>query len=196
MKQLTIAEVADYLRRKDEALQADDLSGEFECFYSIVCDPDGLVAHSTGASYEAQFSYHAEYLEDLLSNLEDEYGDDSEAAWDAWCTRQADSQTLDNPDFRKAVQDLTDQANAWLAERIQTMSAYDYQELRDKAMETRNQKDIDALGEWLEVYGMDSWNGDVFDIDGGYSLRPILKPSSCDDSGEPIQWDAVGYDLV
>lgn len=76
------------------------------------------------------------------------------------------------------------------------MSAYDYQELRDKAMETRDQKDIDALGAWLEVYGMDSWNGEVFDIDDGYSLRPILKPSSWDDSGEPIQWDTVGYELV
>lgn len=117
MKQLTIEEVADYLRRKDEALQADDLSGEFECFYSIVCDPDGLVTHPTGDFDEAQFSYHAEYLEELLSSLEDEYGDDSEAAWEAWCERQADSETLDNPDFRKAVQDLTDQANAWFSSK-------------------------------------------------------------------------------
>lgn len=75
------------------------------------------------------------------------------------------------------------------------MSAYDYQELREKAMNTRDQKDIDALGEWLEVYGMDSWNGEVFDIDGGYSLRPIQKAVDFDESGEPIQWENVGYEL-
>ena len=36
------------------------------------------------------------------------------------------------------------------------MSEYDYQELRAKAMETRDQKDIDALGEWMERFGMDA----------------------------------------
>ena len=75
------------------------------------------------------------------------------------------------------------------------MSAYDYQELRDKAMETRDQKDIDALGEWMEVYGMDSWNGEVFDIDGGYSLRPIQKAVDFEDNGDPIQRETVGYEL-
>lgn len=75
------------------------------------------------------------------------------------------------------------------------MSAYDYQELRDKAMKTRDQKDIDALGEWMEVYGMDSWNGEVFDIDDGYSLRPIQKAVDFEDNGDPIQWETVGYEL-
>lgn len=75
------------------------------------------------------------------------------------------------------------------------MSAYDYQELRDKAMETRDQKDIDALGEWMEVYGTDSWNGEVFDIDEGYSLRPIQKAVEFDENGEPVQWETVQYEL-
>ena len=75
------------------------------------------------------------------------------------------------------------------------MSAYDYQELRDKAMETRDQKYIDALGEWMEVYGMDSWNGEEFDIDGGYSLRPIQKAVAFEDNGDPFQWETVGYEL-
>lgn len=75
------------------------------------------------------------------------------------------------------------------------MSTYDYQELRDKATETRDQKDIDALGEWMEVYGMDSWNGEVFDIDGGYSLRPIQKAVDFEDNGEPVQWETVRYEL-
>lgn len=47
----------------------------------------------------------------------------------------------------------------------------------------------------MEVYGMDSWNGEVFDIDGGYSLRPIQKPVAFEDSGEPYQWETVGYEL-
>lgn len=76
------------------------------------------------------------------------------------------------------------------------MSEYDYQELRAKAMETRDQKDIDALGEWMERFGMDYWNGEVFDIDEGYSLRPVQKAVDFDDEGEPIQWETVCYKLV
>lgn len=40
------------------------------------------------------------------------------------------------------------------------MTRYDYEELRAKALETRTQEDIDALGEWFSRYGMDSWNGE------------------------------------
>lgn len=75
------------------------------------------------------------------------------------------------------------------------MSAYDYQELREKALSTRNQQDINALGEWMQRYGMDSWNGEEFDIDDGYSLRPIQKPVAFEDDGEPYQWDIIGYEL-
>lgn len=76
------------------------------------------------------------------------------------------------------------------------MSYYDYQELRARAMETRSTEDINALGEWMDNYGMDDWNGEVFDIGDGYSLRPIYEPYSFDDNGEPDQWDTVGYELI
>lgn len=109
-------EVANYLHKNDTALLADSMSGDFECWYSILVNDDGLVEHPTGADDEAKFDYHADYLEDLLDDLEDEYAD-KDAAGEAWCDHQSNSETLDNPNFREAVKDLTDQANAWLSER-------------------------------------------------------------------------------
>ena len=75
------------------------------------------------------------------------------------------------------------------------MNAYDYKELRDRAFKTRTQEDINALGEWMDLYGQDYWNGEVYDIDDGYSLRPILKAVEFEDNGEPCQWDVVGYEI-
>lgn len=68
-------EVANYLHKNDTALLADSMSGDFECWYSILVNDDGLVEHPTGADDEAKFDYHADYLEDLLDDLEDEYAD-------------------------------------------------------------------------------------------------------------------------
>lgn len=111
-KKLTVAQVADYLCNNDTALQADSLSGSFECMYKIICNSDGLVNHPTGAYDEMQFSCQAEYLEEMLKKLEEE--NDGYEAWEKWVEKLDDFQTLANPDFYEVVQNLTDQANDWL----------------------------------------------------------------------------------
>lgn len=55
------------------------------------------------------------------------------------------------------------------------MTRYDYEELKNKALKTNNQEDINALGEWFENYGMEFWNGEYYEIDSNNSIYPIYK---------------------
>lgn len=75
------------------------------------------------------------------------------------------------------------------------MGRYDFKELRENALNTRSQDDIDALGEWFDHYGKMCWNGEVYDADGFY-IKPVYTPIAFEDSGEPCDWDVVGYDLI
>lgn len=76
------------------------------------------------------------------------------------------------------------------------MSIYDYKELKERALSpSATQEDINALGEWFERYGDRYWNGEVYDIENGISIRPISAPYEIDDDGEAISWETVGYEL-
>ena len=71
------------------------------------------------------------------------------------------------------------------------MNRYSYEELAAKALKTREQNDIDALGEWFANYGTPFWNGEVYYIDGTHSIRPIYKPME----GYDDQYEISGYEL-
>lgn len=62
---------------------------------------------------------------------------------------------------------------------------YDYKELREKLNGTYTQKDVNALGDWFEQYGLDYWNGDYYDAD-GFHLYPVYND---DGSAEYIALD-------
>lgn len=68
------------------------------------------------------------------------------------------------------------------------MDQYDYKELCGKALAfDATQKDINALGEWFHVYGMNYWNGENFYIDPYHVLFPIYKEVDYDD------FEVIGY---
>lgn len=69
------------------------------------------------------------------------------------------------------------------------MSRYDYAELRAAAMDTRSQEDLDNLASWLIQHGMIYWNGEAFDIDDGYMLRPVYE--TFDDAVSICRWEIV-----
>ncbi len=64
---------------------------------------------------------------------------------------------------------------------------YDYEELRERAIETREQEDLERLADWLEQYGADCWNGECWDIE-CWTLWPIYV-----DTGEELV--LAGYEL-
>lgn len=54
------------------------------------------------------------------------------------------------------------------------MNKYSYDELKGKALGADATKaDINELGKWFWLYGSQFWNGEVYDIDGAHSLKPI-----------------------
>ena len=69
----------------------------------------------------------------------------------------------------------------------------EYEELKQKAL-TGEQKDINALGKWFELYGDRYWNGEFYSINGEYHLYPIYD-EELDEDGELIQSEIVGYEL-
>lgn len=71
------------------------------------------------------------------------------------------------------------------------MTYYDYKELREKAMETRAQADIDALADWMQHYGERHWNGETYDIDDGYRLRPIYELADAENE----EYEIVGWEI-
>lgn len=70
---------------------------------------------------------------------------------------------------------------------------YDYSELREKAIHG-TQADVDALGEWFELYGNRYWNGECYDADDGYRL---FKKLEChyDEDGELDFCETAGYEF-
>ena len=52
------------------------------------------------------------------------------------------------------------------------MTRYDYQELREKAIENPTFENLEALADWLRNYDMNSWNGEFWNIDDGQKSAP------------------------
>lgn len=53
---------------------------------------------------------------------------------------------------------------------------YLYKELVTRALSAKGtREDIARLAEWYEKYGERYWNGEYYQIDGRYILRPIYK---------------------
>ena len=68
---------------------------------------------------------------------------------------------------------------------------YFYEELRAAAVAPGATKaDLDALGRWFEQFGMDCWNGECWDADGGLRLYPIVEWDE-----ELDQGTTVGYEF-
>lgn len=75
------------------------------------------------------------------------------------------------------------------------MTIYDYEELKIKALVAdATQEDINALGEWFDLYGYDYWNGEYFRIEDGKRIYPIYK-EELDEDGELEQADVIGYEI-
>ena len=73
------------------------------------------------------------------------------------------------------------------------MTAYDYAELREAAINHMNDdKATDTardLADWLEYYGEGrGWNGEWWDIE-GYRLVPVYEEV------EPDEWDLVRWEV-
>lgn len=62
------------------------------------------------------------------------------------------------------------------------MNAYNYKELREKALSTTaTTENRLELFNWMEQYAMNEWNGECFDIDEGLSLYPIYEINDDDE---------------
>lgn len=72
------------------------------------------------------------------------------------------------------------------------MNEYRYEELREAATKNPTDENLAALGEWLQQYGDDSWNGEEWDIDEGRLLRPVYGQEPDEYGSVPL----VGYDLL
>ena len=71
------------------------------------------------------------------------------------------------------------------------MTRYDYQELREKAIENPTFENLEALADWLSNYDMNSWNGEFWDIDDGQRLYPIYG-----DEDENGYFPIVNYEIA
>lgn len=74
------------------------------------------------------------------------------------------------------------------------MSRYSYHELRRRAVETGLREDLNALGQWFELYGTEFWNGECFDADDGLRLYRI-EEAHFDENGEFDYADVIGYEF-
>ena len=71
-----------------------------------------------------------------------------------------------------------------------SINRYSYQELSKKALsDSATQEDVNNLGQWFDLYGMDFWNGKCFSIDSEHDLYPIYAPADND------QYDIIGYEI-
>lgn len=71
-------------------------------------------------------------------------------------------------------------------------SYYDYKNLRDKAVEfDATQEDVDALGEWFELYGERYWSGEYYEVEGDHNLfrKMVLADPETGD------YEVVGYEF-
>lgn len=58
---------------------------------------------------------------------------------------------------------------------MKTINRYDYEELKNAAIETNSKEDIENLVEWFEKFGNAFWNGEYYEIDNNMSLRPVYN---------------------
>lgn len=70
------------------------------------------------------------------------------------------------------------------------MTRYDYQELREKAINNPTFENLEALADWLSNYDINSWNGEFWDID-GLRLYPIFG-----DEDENGCFPIVNYEIA
>lgn len=67
---------------------------------------------------------------------------------------------------------------------------YNYKKIRDTAINNPTRENLERLYNWLEQYDDGrGWNGEEWDCDDGYSLRPIYKEVAED------EWEIVDYEL-
>lgn len=72
---------------------------------------------------------------------------------------------------------------------------YDYEELRDRAMQTNAPEDLEALASWFGLYDAQAWNGECYKLEDGYNLYPISEPTEYDEDGDPVEFKTVGYGI-
>ena len=75
------------------------------------------------------------------------------------------------------------------------MAEYDFQKLLKAAKENPSEERLMALGEWLEEFGLDFWNGESYDLGDGSRLRPVQVPDVIDDDGTVLQWRVDAWEL-
>lgn len=54
--------------------------------------------------------------------------------------------------------------------------------------------EIIVLENGIELFP-DEWNGEVYTTN-GKTYKPVQKPISYDDNGEPEQWEIIGYEEI
>ena len=72
------------------------------------------------------------------------------------------------------------------------MNEYRYAELRTAAVKNTTEENLAALGEWLQQYGDNCWNGEEWDIGEGRRLRPVYGQEPDEYGSFPL----TGYDLL
>ena len=75
--------------------------------------------------------------------------------------------------------------------RKKKMTRYDYQELREKAINNPTFDNLKNLADWLSNYDMNSWNGEFWDIDDGQRLYPVYG-----DEDENGCFPIVNYEIA
>ena len=71
------------------------------------------------------------------------------------------------------------------------MIRYDFQELREKAINNPRFDNLKNLADWLSNYDMNSWNGEFWDICDGQRLYPIYG-----DEDENGFFPIVNYEIA
>ena len=71
------------------------------------------------------------------------------------------------------------------------MTRYDYQELREKAINNPTFDNLKNLADWLSNYDTNSWNGEFWDIDDGQRLYHVYG-----DEDENGCFPIVNYEIA
>lgn len=65
---------------------------------------------------------------------------------------------------------------------------YRYKEIKDAAINNPTYENLERLANWLDRYD-NCWNGEEWNIDNEYHLKPIYKQMDED------EWEVVDYEL-
>lgn len=73
---------------------------------------------------------------------------------------------------------------------------YDYEELKNKALEKRDKQSIMDLYNWFSRYGNDFYNGECYSIDKELNLYPIWSGvGEPDEDGDYEEYEVISAEI-